>query len=448
MQVDSSQNHWYDAVIATVDRQYFVRNTQQELVVGRSIPSRDLLERSLALCKIPARARILHLGAGVGYATAVLARVAEHIVAIEKNSLLADIASEKLAMLGIHNVEIRVSDGDDGAPADGPFDLILVSTPNISKRERLWEQLSVGGQYICMEMGEAAHLVLVKYDNRGHHKIARTEHGYVDPLQDDDQIFVELGLVTPELLSKARELAEANHTLIVDEISKFQHLDELKLYRSMAKQSGLLLRSMDELLSSADPNVFSQFPKAFLDHQQAIPLCVEDANLVVACSSPGTSMREIQLVFPELKIKKVLVTPVDYRRLWSSLNRGVKEGRPALAPIDAKPDEQDKDLLDSATPNAKLVAVYEALLLDAVADRASDIHLEKYHDRVRVRLRVDGELRDLRHYQISATGYRGLVNVVKLRAEMNIAERRLPQSGRSQVRVGEARFDLRVQVQP
>tara|TARA_R110001592_G_scaffold63586_11_gene195051 strand:+ start:5770 stop:8025 length:2256 start_codon:yes stop_codon:yes gene_type:complete len=448
MQVDSSQNHWYDVVVATVDRQHFIRNAKQELVTGRSIPSRELLERSLALCKIPARARILHLGAGVGYATAVLARVAEHIVAIEKNSLLADIASEKLAALGIHNVEIRVAEGDDGAAADGPFDLILVSTPNISKREHLWEQLSLGGQYICMEMGDAARLVLVKYDNLGRHKIARTEHGYVDPLQDDDQIFVELGLVTPELLARARKLAEANHSLIVDEISKFQHLDELKLYQSMAKQYGLPLRSMDELLSCVDPSVFSRFPKAFLDHQQAIPLCVEDTNLVVACSSPGISMREIQLVYPELQVEKVLVTPVDYRRLWSSLNRGMRDSRPAIEPIEAKSDEQDKDLLDSDTPNAKLVAVYEALLLDAVADRASDIHLEKYHDRVRVRLRIDGELRDLRHYQISAAGYRGLVNVVKLRAEMNIAERRLPQSGRSQVRVGEARFDLRVQVQP
>ena len=105
-------------------------------------------------------------------------------------------------------------------------------------------------------------------------------------------------------------------------------------------------------------------------------------------------------------------------------------------------------MLDTQEPDARLVAVYEALLLDAVADRASDVHLEKYRDRVRVRLRVDGELRDLHHYQISAAEYRGLVNVVKLRADMNIAERRLPQGGRSQVRVGNDRFDLRVQVQP
>jgi type IV pilus assembly protein PilB len=448
MQAEAPQYHWYNEAIAAVDRQHFIRNSQQDLVVGRSIPSKELVERSLALCKLPPRAKVLHLGAGVGYATAVLAAVAGSVIAIEKNSQLVDIASLKLAELNINNVDLRLGDGNTGAPADGPFDLILVSTPTISNRENLWEQLSVGGQFICIETGEASRLVLVKYHNRGRHKIARTEHGFVDLLNSDDQIFVELGLITPELLSKARDLAKANNTLIVDEISKFQHLDELKLYRSMAKQYGLPLRTLDELLKRADPKVFLQFSKAFLDHQQAIPLCIEGENLVVACTSPGTTMREIQLVYPSLKIEKVLVTPVDYRRLWSSLNRGVKEGYSALETRDAKSDEQDKDLLDSAASDARMVAVYEALLLDAVADRASDIHLEKYVDRVRVRLRIDGELRDLHHYQISSAGYRGLINVVKLRADMNIAERRLPQSGRSQVRVGASRFDLRVQVQP
>jgi len=441
---------WYERAIAGVDRRHFVNNSQADLVVGRSIPPKDLVARSLALLTLPEKARVLHLGAGVGYATAVLAQIADRVIAIESNPALAEIAKQKLAALDASNVELRVGDASAGAPEDGPFDVIWVSTPAITERESLWEQLAERGQFLCMEMGEASRLVLVKYQNRGHHKIARTEHGYVDIAPTEDQIFVELGMVTPEVLAQARAQAEKNNSLIVDEISKLQHLDELKLYRSMAKQCGLPLQSMEQLLSKVDPRVFSRFSQAFLDNLQAIPLCVERGRLLVVCTRPGTSMREIQLVFPELKIEKILVTPVDYRRLWSSLTRGAKGGKDAVEQERPSDDKTDKDLLDSETgePDARLVAVYEALLLDAVADRASDIHLEKYRDRVRVRLRVDGELRDLHHYQISAAGYRGLVNVVKLRAEMNIAERRLPQGGRSQVRVGDARFDLRVQVQP
>ncbi|GAA4086804.1 ATPase, T2SS/T4P/T4SS family [Zhongshania borealis] len=440
--------HQYEEVIAKVDRQHFVQNSQHELVIGRSVPSRELIQRCLAICTLPPSPRILQLGAGVGYAAAVLAGFGGHVVAIEKNAILAGVAREKLAGLGIKNIDFRIGEGNEGAPSAGPFDLILVSTPNISQHEKLWEQLAVGGQYICLERDKASHTVVVMYKNQGQHKIARTEHGYVDLAPSDDQVFVELGLVSPALLAKARKLADKNHTLIVDEISKFQHLDELKLYRSMARQYGIPLRSTEELLASADPSLFGQFSTAFLDHLQAIPLCIEGTSLVVACTQPGTPMREVQLVFPELTIEKVLVTPVDYRRLWSSLSRQAKDGRVAMEQKDTSAAGQDKDLLDSKPPDARMVAVYEALLLDAVADRASDIHLEIYHERVRVRLRIDGELRDLQHYQISRSEYLGLVNVVKLRAEMNIAERRLPQSGRAQVRVGDARFDLRVQVQP
>lgn len=448
MKTDMVYSKLCGEAVAAVDRQHFITNSQHELVVGRSVPTREFLERSLALCSLPKKSRILHLGAGIGYATAVLAGIADYVIAIEKNQLVADVARQKLSELGLQNVDYRVGDGGKGAPKDAPFDLIFVSTPNIANNASLWEQLSPGGQCICMEPGDAARTILVKYQNKGQHKIVRTEHGYVDLQHSDDQIFVELGLVTPALLAQARKLAEVNHTLIVDEISKFQHLDELKLYRSMANQYGLPLVGMDELLRKADPNVFSQFSTAFLDHLQAIPICVEGSKLVVASASPGTSMREIQLVFPEQSIDRVLVTPVDYRRLWSSVNRRSKSGSPVSEKMEPGKEGIDRDLLESDAPDARMVAVYEALLLDAVADRASDIHLEIYRGQVRVRLRIDGELRDLQHYQISHADYRGLVNVVKLRAEMNISERRLPQSGRSQIRVGDARYDLRVQVQP
>ncbi|MEH6617570.1 MAG: GspE/PulE family protein, partial [Porticoccus sp.] len=74
--------------------------------------------------------------------------------------------------------------------------------------------------------------------------------------------------------------------------------------------------------------------------------------------------------------------------------------------------------------------------------------LEQYNNIVRVRLRIDGEMQDISHYDISPNDLRGLINVIKLRAELNIAERRLPQGGRSHLRVGDSLFDLRVQVQP
>ncbi|MBX3471908.1 MAG: type II/IV secretion system protein [Planctomycetes bacterium] len=107
-----------------------------------------------------------------------------------------------------------------------------------------------------------------------------------------------------------------------------------------------------------------------------------------------------------------------------------------------------RDLLSRDEGMAELVTLFEAILVDAIAARASDVHLERYGDRVRLRLRVDGDLRDLHHLKIGPAQLVGLVNVIKVQANLDIAERRVPQGGRTSVRAGNRVFDLRVQTQP
>jgi type IV pilus assembly protein PilB len=86
--------------------------------------------------------------------------------------------------------------------------------------------------------------------------------------------------------------------------------------------------------------------------------------------------------------------------------------------------------------------------MEAVSDHASDIHIEYYQKTARIRLRIDGDLHDLTHLQIDMSELAGLINVIKIRAELDISERRLPQGGRSQVKQGRHVYDLRVQTQP
>jgi type IV pilus assembly protein PilB len=88
------------------------------------------------------------------------------------------------------------------------------------------------------------------------------------------------------------------------------------------------------------------------------------------------------------------------------------------------------------------------MLLDAIGERASDIHLERYGELVRVRIRVDGDLRDVPRYRLSPPDLTGIVNVIKIRASLDITEHRLPQGGRFRVTTRGRTFDLRVQTQP
>lgn len=97
---------------------------------------------------------------------------------------------------------------------------------------------------------------------------------------------------------------------------------------------------------------------------------------------------------------------------------------------------------------AESIQLLYAILLEAIAERASDVHIERYGPRIRVRLRVDGDLHDAEQFLILPEQLQALVNVVKINSALDIAERRVPQGGRFSVRAGERRFDLRVQTQP
>ncbi|MAG65865.1 MAG: protein-L-isoaspartate(D-aspartate) O-methyltransferase [Pseudomonadales bacterium] len=432
--------------LASIDRKAFILSDGQRRVAGRGIPPLKTVEQILQACRIGPGARVLHLGSGSGYLTAILAVLAKEVIAVERLQSLAEFSRTALAAQGLHNVTVRCADAASGAADMAPFDLIVVSTPKIKTREPLWDQLTLRGEFLCVEIGEASRQLLVKYINRGNKRIARSEHGYIEFVPAGDDIYVELGFVSPEMLNEARARAGRNRTLVVDEIARLQNIDAQKLYRALSDQYGLPLLSANEVMAQIDPTLHGNLSRAYLSHEHIIPIHADKSSVTVACRDPNAPMDEVQQLFPGLKINRVLVTPVDYRRIWGALERGEKGVRKA----DDKAPGKAADLLTSEAPHsdARLVNLYEALLLDAVADRASDIHLERYGANIRVRLRVDGELRDLDHYYITPAEYTGLINVVKLRSELNIAERRLPQGGRSQARVGNTHYDLRVQVQP
>lgn len=441
----------FNKALEQVDRGAFVNSEQEGLVVGRSIPSAKTLQHIFSVLQLPPNPKVLQIGIGVGYTSAVLSHVATQVIGIEKSASLVDAAIENLSNLNIRNVVVHRGEGAEGSSQSAPFDIIVVSTPNIEDKSALLNQLTPFGQMIAVEYADSSLLKLVKYKGDGHHHYARSEHGYIDFVQNKDEILIELGFINDDVLAKARRRANDNKTLIIDEVRHLTNVDDMALYRSLAKQYGVELGNVDSLLKLIEPKIFSHFSRAFLDHHHIIPLYIDNDILVVATSNPNASMAEIQLVFPHKKIKTILVTPTDFRRLWSATDLCLQAQIPSLTlPQEPYKDKEGDDLLGEHKPEigAHLVSLFEALLLDAVAGRASDIHLEQYGNEVRVRLRIDGEMRDVPYYNISPNELRGLINVIKLRAELNIAERRLPQGGRSRLRVGDSLFDLRVQVQP
>ena len=92
--------------------------------------------------------RVLEIGTGSGYQTAILSRLAGHVFSIERHPGLASAARGLLTTLGITNVDVQVGDGTEGWPAGAPFDRILVTAGAPSIPDSLREQLADGGRLV------------------------------------------------------------------------------------------------------------------------------------------------------------------------------------------------------------------------------------------------------------------------------------------------------------
>lgn len=109
--------------------------------------------------------RVLEIGTGSGYSTAVLARLAREVISIERIPELADAARERLRSLGVDNAEVRAGDGSVGAPEDAPFEAIAVHAAMPGPPETLLAQLAPGGRLVA-PVANGFGEVLIQYRRR------------------------------------------------------------------------------------------------------------------------------------------------------------------------------------------------------------------------------------------------------------------------------------------
>jgi protein-L-isoaspartate(D-aspartate) O-methyltransferase len=115
---------------------------------GQTISQPYIVALMIAAAGVAPGSHVLEIGAGSGYAAAVLSRIAGEVIAIERHGMLADLAAARMAALGYANVRIVTGDGSAGWPEDAPYDAILAAASGRHVPETLKRQLKVGGSLV------------------------------------------------------------------------------------------------------------------------------------------------------------------------------------------------------------------------------------------------------------------------------------------------------------
>jgi type IV pilus assembly protein PilB len=219
------------------------------------------------------------------------------------------------------------------------------------------------------------------------------------------------------------------------------------LLRALARQAGVRFVDLDDM--PVDWSVAQSIPLAMARRHRALPIAYEDERVVVAMANPADVLALDDL--RTLLRRDVVVALVDPAQLQAALDRAASSEAEVAEALQAATEEADdvagpQELVEDSVAEAPIVRFVQGVIARAVAGRASDVHIEPDEKGLRVRLRIDGVLHDAMRAPASLKA--GIVSRIKVMADLDIAERRLPQDGRTRVRTGGRTIDMRVATVP
>ncbi|TDJ20158.1 MAG: type IV-A pilus assembly ATPase PilB [Deltaproteobacteria bacterium] len=267
------------------------------------------------------------------------------------------------------------------------------------------------------------------------------------------ELLVKENLLSADQLAKAREDARTKGGRLGAQITELGYLDENELTDFVAKQYGVPSIDLDEF--EIDQAVIQLIPEEVAVKHTVIPVNRAGSTLILATSDPSNIFALDDIKFlTGYSIQAVVASE-------EAIKRGIEkyyDQSLALEEVMGDFDDSDIDLVHEdddfdvseaakASEDAPVVKLVNLVLTDAVKKMASDIHVEPYEKSFRVRYRIDGVLYEVMKPPIKLKN--AITSRIKIMAEMDIAERRLPQDGRIKLKMGRGKeMDFRVSCLP
>jgi len=257
--------------------------------------------------------------------------------------------------------------------------------------------------------------------------------------------------VSPESLTEAHNVKSGAG--FIEQLIRRKMIDEIRLMKILAEHFGIPF--WPELpMESINIDFTQSVPIAYLKKHRIVPIITADAQ-VIAVNDPMSFQPadDLRLLLRAQNLPVVLATQdaiaaainLAYDMSRSSAKDYFEEMNEATADDLISEISETADLLDE-TSDAPIIKLVNLLVSGAIKDRASDIHVEPYSANLKIRYRIDGILYDI--LSLPRRIQSPLVSRIKIMAKLNIAEKRLPQDGRIELKIADRLVDVRVSVLP
>ena len=276
------------------------------------------------------------------------------------------------------------------------------------------------------------------------------------------EILLEQGHLDEVKLKQAQIYAKQNEVQLAEAVSRLGYLTEEQITMALAKYFSIPYASKENgiLVPEREQNLADIIPEKFARENMIVPLFIEDESLAVALLDPtnvflleNLKMMSGKSIRPFIASKSQLLAVMDSFYSNKNFLEEVMIEEAEKQDVSTAASEEDVEIdttgvldLDKSIGSSPYVKQVNAILRQAISERASDIHLEMFDERVSLRFRIDGSLYERTTPAKEAVN--AIISRIKILSKLDIAEKRLPQDGSFTIHFQNRSIEVRVSVCP
>ncbi len=261
-------------------------------------------------------------------------------------------------------------------------------------------------------------------------------------------ILINQGKITEKQLMDALLVQKEKNLKLGEALVDQGFITEMEILKVLEDQLGVPYINIDD--TEVDPKICLMIPENVARKHHVIPIKMINGKLLLLTSNPLDifSLDDVKLI-TGFELELALCEKGSIQSLINTIYDGREDAQKAIKEF----NEQNEDFLDleeniedDTVTNAPIVRLVNSILSQAVKTKVSDIHIEPFSDRVRVRFRIDGNL--IEQMSTNLATHAPIVTRIKIIGNMDISEKRRPQDGRLETKISGKEVDMRISILP